>query len=131
MGNKIPDTVQERRKLIKQQLECYKDKSFACKALGCRVMVTDKSIIETSYQGAISKQATRLALQLPKVIQSAEIIEVHLPPKIGRQTKVMKFVEIANLLAHIPRVGKAKLTVGFIEKGDCIEYAITDYEVVK
>ena len=131
MGKKIPDTVQERRILIKQQLEQYKDKSFACKALGCRVIVTDKSITETAYQGAISKQATKLALCLPQVIQTAEILELHLPPKIGRQTKVMKFVEIANLLAHIPRVGKAKLTVGFIDKGDCIEYAITDYEVVK
>ena len=115
-------TKYKRRHPLMRMSSCFR---------GSRVMVTDKSIIETSYQGAISKQATRLALQLPKVIQSAEIIEVHLPPKIGRQTKVMKFVEIANLLAHIPRVGKAKLTVGFIEKGDCIEYAITDYEVVK
>lgn len=128
---KIPDTIQERRIFIKNQLLQYQDKSFYCRALNCKVRVTEKSIQETAYQGALTKQSTKLALHLPFVIRNAIILEMHLPPKIGRQTKIMKFIEIANLLASIPRVGKAKLTVGFISKEECIEYAITDYEVVK
>ena len=59
------------------------------------------------------------------------ILEIHLPPKAGRQKKRMKFIEIANLLANIPRVGMAKLTVGYIKNGECIEYAITEYTVIK
>ena len=43
----------------------------------------------------------------------------------------MKFKEIANLLAVIPRIGKAKLSVGYVENGECIEYAITEYEAIK
>ena len=93
--------------------------------------VTDKSIEETAFQAAISKQATKLAIQLPQVIHNATILEIHLPPKAGRQTKRMKFIEIANLLANIPRVGMAKLTVGYIKNGECIEYAITEYTVIK
>lgn len=128
---KIPDTIQERRKFIKDKLLQYQDKSFYCKALDCKVKVIDKSIDETAYHGALSKQATKLAIHLPQVIRDASILELHLPPKIGRQRKVMKFKEIANLLAIVPRVGKAKLTVGFIENGECIEYAITEYEIIK
>ena len=43
----------------------------------------------------------------------------------------MKFIEIANLLANVPRIGMAKLTVGYIKKGECIEYAITEYAAIK
>ena len=127
----IPDTIQERRKFIKDNLLQYQDKSFYCKALDCKVKVIDKSIDETAYYAATSKQATKLALKLPLVIRDATILKLHLPPKIGRQSKRMKFTEIANLLTDIPRIGKAKLTVGFIENGECIEYAITEYEVIK
>lgn len=128
---KIPETRQERRLLLKANLMQYNGKSFYCKALGCKVKVTDKFITETAYQGAISKQATKLALQLPEVIKSATIIQLHLPPKLGRQTKVMKFKEIANLCSEIPRVGKAKLTVGFVENDGYIEYSVTEYEYIK
>ena len=128
---KIPDTKQDRRRFIKEHLFQYQDKSFYCRALDCDVKVTDKSIEETAFQAAISKQATKLAIQLPQVIHNATILEIHLPPKAGRQTKRMKFIEIANLLANIPRVGMAKLTVGYIKNGECIEYAITEYTVIK
>ena len=128
---KVPDTKQERRRFIKEHLSQYQDKSFYCRALDCNVKVTDKSIEETAFQAAISKQATKLAIQLPQVIRNASILEIHLPPKIGRQTKRMKFIEIANLLANIPRIGMAKLTVGYIKKGECIEYAITEYAAIK
>ncbi len=128
---RVPDTKQERRRFIKEYLSQYQDKTFYCRALDCDVKVTDKSIEETAFQAAISKQATKLALQLPRVIRDSTILEIHLPPKAGRQTKRMKFVEIANLLADIPRVGRAKLTVGYIRNGDCIEYAITEYAVIK
>lgn len=128
---KIPDTIQERRRFIKENLSQYKDHSFYCRALDCKVKIIDKSIDETAFQGALSKRATKLAILLPQVIHNATIIELHLPPKIGRQRKVMKFVSIANLLAYIPRVGEAKLTVGYTQNGECIEYAITEYEVLK
>ncbi|MBQ2906857.1 MAG: hypothetical protein IJE47_03700 [Bacteroidales bacterium] len=128
---KVPDTKQERRRFIKEYLSQYQDKSFYCRSLDCDVKVTDKSIEETAFQAAISKQATKLALQLPQIIRSATILEIHLPPKAGRQTKRMKFTEIANLLANVPRVGMAKLTVGYVKNGDCIEYAITEYAVIK
>lgn len=127
----IPETAQERRKFIKSQLIKYQDKSFYCRALDCKVKIIDKSIDETAYYAATSKQATKLALKLPQVIKDAEVIELHLPPKIGRQSKVMRFTEIANLLADIPRVGKAKLTVGYTANKECIEYAITEYKVIK
>lgn len=127
----IPDTIQERRRFIKNYLQQYQDKSFYCKSLDCKVKVIDKSIDETAYHAALSKQATKLAIHLPQIIREATVLELHLPPKMGRQRKVMKFKEIANLLAIIPRIGKAKLTVGFIENGECIEYAITEYEVIK
>lgn len=126
---KIPDTVQERRQFIKEQLLQYKDMQFYCPALGCKIKVIDKSIDETAYYAAISKEATKLAIRLPMVIRNAVVLQLHLPPKIGRrQTKKMKFVEIANLLATIPRLGKAKLTVGFTTSNECIEYAITQYQ---
>ena len=128
---KIPDTRQERRRFIKEHLYQYQDKSFYCKALDCDVKVTDKSMEETAFQAAISKQTTKLAIKLPQVIRNATILEIHLPPKAGRQTKKMKFIEIANLLANIPRTGMAKLTVGYIKNGECIEYAITEYTVIK
>ena len=128
---KIPDTIQERRKFLKTYLSQYENVEFYCRALGCKVKVIDKSITETAYQGAISKQATKLAMQLPDVIRKATVLQLHLPPKIGRQTKVMKFKEIANLMADIPRVGKAKLTVGLVENEGYIEYSITEYEHIK
>ena len=127
----IPETIQERRRLIKQQLEPCIGKSYYCKSLDCKVKIIDKSVEETAYQGALSKQATKLALNLPEVIRNATIIALHLPPKAGRQQSRMHFKEIANLMAVLPRVGKAKLTVGFVESGDCIEYAITEYKTVK
>lgn len=128
---KIPDTIQERRNLLKRELEQYKDKSFYCRALDCNVMVIEKSVTETAYQAAISKQATKLALHLPDVIRNASVLELHLPAKIGRQQKNMKFVEIANLISSITRIGVAKLTVGFTQEGNVIHYAITDFEHIK
>ena len=61
---KIPDSRQERRRFIKEHLYQYQDKSFYCRALDCDVKVTDKSIEETAFQAAISKQATKLALRI-------------------------------------------------------------------
>jgi len=124
---KIPETKQERRRFSKAYLSQYANKSFYCRALDCRVKVLDKSIDETAYQAAITINATKLAMRLPDVIKEATILSLHLPPKTGKQTKRMKFVRIGNLVASIPRVGKAKLTVGYIVNGDCIEYAITEY----
>ncbi len=124
---KIPETKQERRRFLKAYLSQYANKSFYCRALDCRVKVLDKSIDETAYQAAITINATKLAMRLPDVIKEATILSLHLPPKTGKQTKRMKFVRIGNLVASIPRVGKAKLTVGYIVNGDCIEYAITEY----
>lgn len=72
---KVPDTKQERRRFIKEHLSQYQDKSFYCRALDCNVKVTDKSIEETAFQAAISKQATKLAIQLPQVIRNASILE--------------------------------------------------------
>ena len=128
----IPDTVQERRSLIIEQLSKYENKYFPCKALGknVKVLVTEKSVTETAWQAAVSKNATKLALQLPEVISKASVIELDLPIKEGRQ-KDMHFVSLANLLSVITRVGKAKLTVGYTMKGKWIEYAITDYEVIE
>ena len=128
----IPDTVQERRSLIIEQLSKYENKYFPCKALGknVKVLVTEKSVTETAWQAAVSKNATKLALQLPEVISRASVIELDLPIKEGRQ-KDMHFVSLANLLSVITRVGKAKLTVGYTMKGKWIEYAITDYEVIE
>ena len=128
----IPDTVQERRSLIIEQLSKYENKYFPCKALGknVKVLVTEKSVTETAWQAAVSKNATKLALQLPEVISRASVIELDLPIKEGRQ-KDMHFVSLANLLSIIPRVVKAKLTVGYTMKGKWIEYAITDYEVIE
>ena len=54
----IPDTIQERRRFIKNYLQQYQDKSFYCKSLDCKVKVIDKSIDETAYHAALSKQAT-------------------------------------------------------------------------
>lgn len=127
MAEKIPDTKQERRRFLKAHLSQYANKSFYCRALDCRVKVIDRSIDETAYQAAISVKATRLAMRLPDIIKEATVLDLHLPPKTGRQTKRMKFVRIGNLVASISRVGKAKLTVGYIVNGDCIEYAITEY----
>lgn len=124
---KIPEKMQERRRFLKAYLSKYANKSFYCRALDCRVKVLDKSIDETAYQAAISINATKLAMRLPDVIKEATILDLHLPPKTGRQAKRMKFIRIGNLVASIPRVGKAKLTVGYIVNGDCIEYAITEY----
>lgn len=128
----IPDTIQGRRKFIIEQLSRYENKHFPCKALGknVKVLVTEKSVTETAWQAAVSKNATKLALQLPEVIANASVIELNLPVKEGRQ-KDMHFVNLANLLSVIPRVGKAKLTVGYTMKGEWIEYAITDYEVIE
>lgn len=123
----IPETKQERRRFIKLQLANCVGRKYYCRALDCYVLVTDKSVEETAYQAAITKNATKLALRLPEVIREATILDLHLPPKPGRQTKRMKFVRIGNLYASIPRVGKAKLTIGYLINGDCIEYAITDY----
>lgn len=123
----IPETKQERRRFIKVQLANCVGRKYYSRALDCYVLVTDKSVEETAYQAAITKKATKLALRLPEVIKEATILDLHLPPKPGRQTKRMKFVRIGNLLASIPRVGKAKLTIGYLINGDCIEYAITDY----
>lgn len=128
---RIPETIQERRKLLKQELNQYIGISFYCKALDCKVSVTEKSVTETAYQAAISKQATKLALHLPEVIREASVLELHLPAKVGRQQKNMKFVEIANLVSSITRVGIAKLTVGFTLEGNAIHYAITDFECIK
>lgn len=127
MAEHIPDTIQERRRFLKQHLSKHTNNSYYCRALDCYVLVTDKSIEETAYQAAVSKNATKLALRLPEVIKEATILDLHLPPKPGRQTKRMKFVRIGNLLASIPRIGKAKLTIGYLVNGNCIEYAITDY----
>ena len=127
----IPDTIQERRKFIIANLECYKNKCFPCKALGidAKVLVTEKSIGETAFQGAISKTATKLALQLPDVIKNATVLKLHLPIASKRQ-KDMGFTELENLITVIPRIGTAKLTVGYTKDG-YVEYAITDFEVVK
>lgn len=124
---KIPETRQERRRFLKAYLSQYANRSFYCKVLSCYVKVLDKSIDETAYQAAITTKATKLAMRLPEVIREASILELHLPPKAGRQTKRMKFIRIGNLVASIPRVGKAKLTIGYMVNGDCIEYAITEY----
>ncbi len=124
---KIPETRQERRRFLKAYLSQYANRSFYCKVLCCYVKVQDKSIDETAYQAAITTKATKLAMRLPEVIREASILELHLPPKAGRQTKRMKFIRIGNLVASIPRVGKAKLTIGYMVNGDCIEYAITEY----
>ena len=117
----IPDTIQERRHLIIEQLSKYENKYFPCKALGknVKVLVTEKSVTETAWQAAVSKNATKLALQLPEVIANASVIELNLPVKEGRQ-KDMHFVNLANLLTVVPRIGKAKLTVGYTTKGKWI-----------
>lgn len=127
----IPETVQERRKFLKSELSKYKDKLFYCKSLDCNVLITDKSIIETSFYAASNIISTKLALRLPEIIQNASILNLHLPPKFGRQTKIMKFIEIANLICEVKRIGVAKLTVGYTIKGECIEYAITAFSVTK
>ena len=124
---KIPEKKQERRRFLKAYLSQYANQSFYCRALDCRVKVLDKSIDETAYQAAISINATKLAMRLPDVIKEATILDLHLPPITGRHAKRVKFIRIGNLVASIPRVGKAKLTVGYIVNGDCIEYAITEY----
>lgn len=127
----IPDTVQERRKFIIANLERYKNKHFPCKALGinAKVLVTKDSIGETAFQGAISKTATKLALQLPDVIKNATVLKLHLPT-VSKRQKDMGFTELENLITVIPRIGTAKLTLGYTENG-YVEYAITDFEVVR
>lgn len=127
MSAAIPETIQERRRFLKLKLAHCVNRKYYCRALDCYILVTDKSIEETAYQASISRNATKLALRLPDVIKEAAILDLHLPPKPGRQTKRMKFVRLGNLLASIPRVGKAKLTIGYLINGDCIEYAITEY----
>ena len=124
----IPETVQERRKFLKNELSQYKDKAFYCKALDCNVLVTEKSVIETAFYAASNIISTKLALRLPEIIQKASILSLHLPPKLGRQTKVMKFTEIANLTCEVKRIGVAKLTIGYTIKWECIEYAITAFK---
>ena len=63
----IPDPTQARRRFINHYLQQYQDKSFYCRALDCKVKVIDKSIDETAYHGALSKQATKLAIHLPQI----------------------------------------------------------------
>ncbi|MBR2492874.1 MAG: hypothetical protein IKB64_05385, partial [Paludibacteraceae bacterium] len=57
----IPETVQERRKFLKTELSQYKDKLFYCKSLDCNVLITEKSIIETSFYAASNIISTKLA----------------------------------------------------------------------
>ena len=37
--------------------------------------------------------------------------------------EIMKFIEIANLICEVKRIGVAKLTVGYTIKGECIEHS--------
>ena len=127
----IPDTIQERRRFIIENLRQYENKSFPCKALGAnaKVLVTEDSVKETAFQGAISKTAAKLALQLPDVIKNATVLKLHIPISSKRQ-KDMGFTELENLITVIPRIGTAKLSVGYTKDG-YVEYAITDFQVVE
>lgn len=127
----IPYDLQGRRDFLLRELEQYKDKTFYCKSLGVNVIVNTDSISETSYNAAVSRKATKIALYLPHVVRNGKIIKLHLPIESRSQTRNFHFVDIALLRCNVPKVGIAQIVVGYRRNGKVIEYAVTDYQVNK
>lgn len=131
MVRKIPENRWDRHRLLFfQELKPYQGKQFYCKALGCSVKVTRKSIAETAYHASRSIVSTKLALRLPYIIQNAKILQPYLPTKQGqKQTKVMFFQHLISLTCGIRGLGTALLMVGKRKNGDVYEYCITDFRL--
>ena len=118
--------LQERKALLKKELQKYIDKSFFCPCLNAYVLVTKESIKETVYWASLEDESTKLALKLPEIIKNAVIYKSNLKPKPGKQTKKFYFSEIFILLSKIS-IGTAKLTIGYKKSGKYIEYCITNF----
>ena len=124
----IPYDLQGRREFIQSERQRYQNKTFYCKALDVNIIVNVDSIPETARNAATSRKAAKIALYLPYIIRNAKVKELHLPVESRTQTRDFHFREIAVLRCNVPKVGIAKVVVGYRNNGKVIEYAITDYQ---
>lgn len=124
----IPSTLKGRRAFLEKELKKYQGKTFHCKAIGVNVIVTEKSISEIAFNAALSTKATEIALYLPFAVRNAEIVKLHLPTESHKQTRDFHFIDIGIFRCKIPKVGEAKVVIGFRRNGKAIEYSITDYQ---
>lgn len=124
----IPTDLKGRREFLNKELEKYRGKTFYCKSIGVNVIVTEKSVSEIAFNAALSIKASEIALYLPFAVRNAEIVELHLPTESRKQTRDFHFIDIGIFKCKIPRVGVAKVVIGFRRNGKAIEYSITDYQ---
>ena len=125
----IPHDVQGRRDFLLKELRPYLNKTYYCKSIGVNVIVNADSINETAHNAAVSRKATKIALYLPYIVRNAKPLDLHLPTESRAQTEKFHFVDIGVFRCNVPKVGIAKVVIGFRQKGKAFEYAITDYQV--
>lgn len=129
--DKIPYSENAIQDFIEKELRRYQGHTYFCKALGVNVLITRNSIKETAYNCRFNRQSAELAMKLPYIIQHAKIKQLHLPTKSQRQIKHFRFVEIATLVCNVKGKGIAKLTIGFRDNGEVVEYSVTNYQTNK
>lgn len=127
----IPQGMENRRDFLMWKLQRYAGRTFFCKALGVNIKVNADSVKETAYNAAASRKSTKLALFLPYILRNANVKDLHLPTESNKQKKVFRFVDVAVLRCNVPKVGVAKIVVGYKYSGRTIEYSITDFQIVK
>lgn len=129
--DKIPYSENAIQDFVEQELRQYQGKAYFCKTLGVYVSITRNSIKETAYNCRFNRQSAELAIELPYIIQHAKIKQLHLPTKSQRQIRHFRFIEIATLICNVKGKGIAKLTIGFRDNGDVLEYSVTNYQTNK
>ena len=125
----IPYSEDDIRDFIEFQLAQYIGYTFYNKDLGINILVTEDSVEETAQNCRPNRQAAELALYLPYILRNARIIKLHLPTISKKQQNRFRFSEIATLICNVPKVGIARLVVGYrVRDDEYIEYAITNYQ---
>lgn len=123
----IPKTIPERRIFIEEKLSKYANTKHYCKAIDSHVAILAKSIKETANWGCLSETATKLCLSIDYVIKNAIVQQTDIHPHSQKQIKKFKFIALAELICQVPKIGTAKLTIGYRKNGNAIEYCITEY----
>lgn len=125
----VPYTPNGIKEYLAIHLKQYQGKSFYNKALGAKILITRHSIEETTHNCMINRKAAILALYLPYILRNAKPYEIHLPVISKAQIQHFGFIEVAKMICQVKYVGIAKLTIGYRNNGEIIEYAITDFQI--
>ena len=125
----IPNTASKRLDFLMQELQQFRLKKFYCPAIDKYVWVNDHSIKETANNAKFTKESTRIALQLPAVIENAQQLIDTAAPKSNTQKNTMHMNKMFILHSELPDLGIAKLIIGRTYWGKYIHYSITAIKI--